>query len=321
MGECIYVRLGMFFHDLRLVMAGRSIGSECSLTARVAISVFLFICGTGSLLAAESPDVSETPKLSAENRSFVLGNVAYALLHEFGHAVIRDFDVPLLGLEENSADTLAAVSLILLDREHPDAGFGAALGVTALAQSLVWEMGLERSQADLILWNQHDLSAQRFARLVCLVYGSNPDRYGWVAEAAKMEATRAEGCEDEWGIAERAVVWVRDTYGIPPDKRASQPSAVIDVTYAKPRDTMETALMEVLRQSELLERLARFEQRQFAFAEPVTIKLSHCRVPNAYWDNEYREVVLCFELMNAFMKLADQPQVAAAIKRFQAHQR
>ncbi len=42
----------------------------------------------------------------------------------------------------------------------------------------------------------------------------------------------------------------------------------------------------------------------------------HARAPNAYWDVEYREVVLCFKFMTAFLTIADRPRVAAAIKRF-----
>ena len=49
-------------------------------------------------------------------------------------------------------------------------------------------------------------------------------------------------------------------------------------------------MTEILRQSELLERLARYMPSQFAFPEPITIRLTHCRAPNAYWDEEYREV-------------------------------
>ena len=294
--------------------------NDCRVIAAIAIVLLLTVRDTASSPAVAAPDVSETPTLSPADRSFVLGNVGFALLHEFGHVVIRTFDIPLLGLEENSADTLAAVSLILLDRERPEAGFGEVLGVTALAQEFVWESGLEREQSEVILWAQHDLSARRFARLVCLIYGSNPDRYAWVAKAADMQENRAEGCSDEWRIAERAMHWVRETYGIPPNKRASQPSAAIDVSYGTPLDPTETALTEMLRQSELLERLARYMQTQFAFPEPITIRLTHCRAPNAYWDEEYREVTLCFELMTALLKIADQPQVAAAVDRFRARQ-
>ena len=299
------------------VIAGRRIGNNCRVIASTAVVLLLAICvARSSSAAAAVPDVPETPTLSPADRSFVLGNVGFALLHEFGHVVIRTFDIPLLGLEENSADTLAAVSLILLDRERPEAGFGEVLGVTALAQEFVWESGLEREQSEVILWAQHDLSARRFARFVCLIYGSNPDRYAWVAKAAEMQENRSEGCSDEWRIAERATHWVRETYGIPPNKRASQSSAAIDVSYGTPLDPTETALTEMLRQSELLERLARYMQTQFAFPEPITIRLTHCRAPNAYWDEEYREVTLCFELMTALLKIADQPEVAAAVERF-----
>ena len=57
-------------------------------------------------------------------------------------------------------------------------------------------------------------------------------------------------------------------------------------------------------------------QTQFAFPGPIAIRLTHCRAPNAYWDEEYREVTLCFELMTALLKIADQPQVDAAVERF-----
>ena len=77
----------------------------------------------------------------------------------------------------------------------------------------------------------------------------------------------------------------------------------------------------MLRQSELLERSGPLHAGSNSpFPEPITIRLTHCRAPNAYWDEEYREVTLCFELMTALLKIADQPQVAAAVDRFRARQ-
>ena len=69
---------------------------------------------------------------------------------------------------------------------------------------------------------------------------------------------------------------------------------------------------------ELLERLARDMHTPFAFPEPI--RLTHCSAPNAYWDEDCRDVVLCFELMTAFLKIAGQPQVAAAVESFRARQ-
>lgn len=261
---------------------------------------------------AEAEDAPGRPKLSAGD-AFLLGNVVFALLHEFGHAIINDFDVPLLGLEENSADTIAAVTLVLLDREHPDAGLSMALGVTALVQAYTWDSGVEHDNSEVVLWAQHGLSAQRYARLVCLLYGSDPDRFGWVAKAAEMEDIRADGCEHEWSVAERAGNWLRDTYGVAAGEN-------IDVAYGAALNKSEKALLELLQQRRILERLAQLAQARFAFPEPLSVRLSHCRVPNAYWDPEYREIMLCYELMTEFLKFADRPEVAPLIERFHASQ-
>ena len=252
---------------------------------------------------------------------FVLGNVVFALLHETGHAVIGDFAVPILGLEENSADTIAAVTLVSLDRVDPNADFDLALGVTALVQAYVWEAGIEKEGAQVALWAQHGLSAQRFARLVCLLYGSDPQRYGWAAEAAGMAEIRADGCEQEWRVAERAVLWLRDNYGIAPGQRADVAPESIEVRYGPALNPGETADLELLQRHEVLPRLANLLQTRFAFPRPLTIHLNHCREPNAYWDPEYRELVLCYELMTAFRQFADRPEVSRLVEQFKAGQR
>lgn len=297
----------------------RSVGHASRVVCWIAILCWTVAASASSSAAGEgenAPVSPATPASSPASQSFVLGNVLFALLHEFGHAIIRDFDVPLLGLEEESADTIAAVSLMLLDRQQPRAGFGEALAVTALAQNYLWKTGLEHEGARVALWAQHGLSVQRYARLACLLYGSDATQYGWVVKAAEMEAIRAENCGEEWRIAERAVRWLRDTYGIAPSQRSSRPATEISVKYAKPLNADEGVLAELIQEKQLLEKLATAMQTSFAFPEPLTLKLSHCRVPNAYWDDEYREVVLCYELMEAFAKHGQQPEVTKVVERF-----
>ena len=199
-------------------------------------------------------------------------------------------------------------------------GFSTALGVTALVQAFVWESGVEREHTQVILWAQHELSAQRYARLVCLLYGSDPGRFGWVAEATDMGEIRAEGCVDEWRVAESAVLWVRGTYGIDPADRTVRQAADIGVKYGPPLDASEGKLMDLLKRHELLERTAESAENRFAFPEALVLKLSHCRVPNAYWDPVYREVVLCYELLTQFAELASRPEVSRVVARFYAGQ-
>jgi len=60
--------------------------------------------------------------LSAQKRqervAFVVGNLLFVLGHELGHAVIAEFDLPVLGREEDTADVYAiSKSLTIVNNE------------------------------------------------------------------------------------------------------------------------------------------------------------------------------------------------------------
>ena len=269
-----------------------------------------------STVASEPGDDAGKAALSPAEELFLTGNVLFALLHEAGHAIVDEFDVPILGLEENAADTIAIVSLILLDRDRQDARYSAAIGVTALVQSFVWQSGVEREYASTLLWAQHGLSAQRFARMVCLLYGSDSERFAWVAEAAEMDEIRTDGCEHEWETAERGYLWLFDTFGVPPEERAANTGERNTIKYGPARDAEETMLLELLQNKGVLPNLAQALESRFEFADSLTLRLTHCGVPNAYWDSDYAEIVLCYELMTAGLAHVERPEVARLVEQF-----
>ena len=57
-------------------------------------------------------------RLSAEEAarltSFVVGNLYFVLVHELGHAVINQLNLPVLGREEDAADSFATLSMLLI---------------------------------------------------------------------------------------------------------------------------------------------------------------------------------------------------------------
>jgi len=83
------------------------------------------------LLNAASPLAAADD--DADRIEFVIDNVVFVMLHEFSHLIIEDFDVPVLGNSEDAADTLAAVSLIRLDRARPEGDFRLIRSLFALA--------------------------------------------------------------------------------------------------------------------------------------------------------------------------------------------
>ena len=89
---------------------------------------------------ASSPD-----RVAPERAEFVIGNGYYVLLHEFAHIIIHDFDIPILGNEEDAADTLAATALIRLDKQMPVNDFRHTKMVLMAgdANRILWQRGLE----------------------------------------------------------------------------------------------------------------------------------------------------------------------------------
>ena len=75
---------------------------------------------------------------------FVLANLEFTLLHEFGHALIDDLQLPVFGMEEDAADRIAIIAMLGVRRFEPE------------QQMIPWLLAVASSLA------------QRSARCACL---------------------------------------------------------------------------------------------------------------------------------------------------------
>lgn len=277
------------------------------------------------LAGGAEPAVTPAPAPAAATE-FLVGNTVFVLAHEFGHAIIRDFNVPILGLEENSADTLAAGVLILAERAtaatDPDPhAFSRRLGMAAVGNVLTWRGGLEVANPDLIYWSQHDLSARRAARILCLLIGSDPERFGWLVDPELVPEVRAENCPDEYRLAEHAVQWVLRTYGRFAGGRPAEEGREIRIQYFDPATPAQARLLQRFRDRQVFETVAGFYDRAFRFPEPLTLRLLSCGTPNAYWDPGLRQLRFCYELLEVLDKLSVDPTVNRAYDALRRHER
>jgi hypothetical protein len=259
-------------------------------------------------------------ELDPETRAFIIGNAIFVVFHEFGHVLIRDFDVPILGLEENSADTLAAITLILADRAEPEREprLSEFLAMSALGNILLWQTGLEKSNEEVLYWATHDVSIRRAARTLCLLYGSDTEEFGWVAGAVDMAELRADWCEDEFDIAARAVNWVLETYGVPEGGASKTTADQITIRYRRPRNDQQQFIMERLQEWRVIENVVDFMSERFVLPDEAKVVVRDCGSPNAYWDPDYRELIFCYDLLEGLRKLGDAPQVQQLAARFEA---
>jgi hypothetical protein len=117
--------------------------------------------------------------------------VRFAFLHEIGHALIDVYNLPISGSEEDAADRCSAfINLTELGAD----GAGA---VIAAAEAF----GIESKNGSpdkRHLAGEHLLQEQRFYNSICLLYGSDAEKYGYLLEENYLPRERAEHCAQEY---------------------------------------------------------------------------------------------------------------------------
>ncbi len=115
----------------------------------------------------------------------------FVLVHEIGHALVHQLQLPIVGKEEDAVDNFAAIMII-------EAYENGAEIVASAADSWGF-MSADRpelSASDFA--DEHSLDAQRFHQTVCLIYGSDPVKNRKLAEIFQMDDRRVQLCVQEY---------------------------------------------------------------------------------------------------------------------------
>jgi hypothetical protein len=121
----------------------------------------------------------------------VPGVIRFTLLHEVGHALVHDLELPVLGREEDAADRFAAAYLLAGQSER------ALWGLTSAAQ-FFHELGSRSANS---MWDQHSSDRQRYGDLVCQLYGASPRSYAKYFGASVLPGERAARCGAEYRLS------------------------------------------------------------------------------------------------------------------------
>lgn len=117
--------------------------------------------------------------------------IRFAFLHELGHAVIDAYNLPVIGNEEDAADRCS--SYICLT-ELGDEGVRA---VMAAADAFAIESKV-RTPDSRHMADEHLLQEQRFYNTLCMIYGSNTDKYSFIVQENYLPKERAVRCPSEF---------------------------------------------------------------------------------------------------------------------------
>lgn len=230
-----------------------------------ALATALLLSGTP--LAAEEATEAQI--------AYVEGNVLSIFYHELGHAFIDILQLPVLGREEDAADTLSVV----MTNEFWEEDFARD---TAWAASTSWKLSAEENAgAEESYWGVHGLDLQRHYNHVCLFYGASPETREDFAAEFELPEERAEGCAEEYTLA--AESWG----GLLDQASEGAPGQSIKME-VDPADSLSILLGgEVAALNE-----------SYVLPQGLTVSLESCGEANAFYDPSSLSITMCTEYVD-----------------------
>lgn len=286
-----------------LAMPLRPAAADQSFPARVEEAASAF-AGQPGILAGTSEE--QRKRLVV----FLTGNLIFTLAHEFGHAVISEFGLPVLGREEDAADNFATLTLVQIGGSFAhQVMVDAARGLLVLGR----DDARTGAQDPVKFYDEHGLGPQRAGQIICLLYGSDPPAFEALARRAYLPTERRETCaadfqmmSDTWrqllsphlGRASQTL-WQR----LFRRSRDAAPATIMPVAYGEAPENLKPIRSFLVRLG-LLETVRDYAVQNFAFRAGIRLEAASCGEPNAWWDPQERKLTLCYELVVAMLPAA-----------------
>jgi hypothetical protein len=112
--------------------------------------------------------------------------------HEMGHALTDLFHLPMLGRAEDAADSFATIALLNAGSE-----FSINVLVQAARGLFLSDRRDRKQREELDFSDVHGLDRQRAYQIICLMIGSDQERFGELADWVRMPRERKRTCAND----------------------------------------------------------------------------------------------------------------------------
>lgn len=132
----------------------------------------------------------------------LVGQLMFAITHEFGHLAFDVYEVPVFGREEDAADNFATFMMLRFRVDGPRLIMGAAWAYHAFIKDY-----RENAKATLPLAafsSNHGQPEERFYNIECIAYGSDEKLYAGLVEKGYLPVSRAKYCKYEFEVLQFA---------------------------------------------------------------------------------------------------------------------
>ena len=216
----------------------------------------------------------------------------FALLHELGHAHVQEMGLPVLGREEDAADSYAIAALV---KVATDASDGVLVAATK-----GWFLDAERNQKEntsVPYYDAHSVDKVRAYQIVCLMVGSDLDKFAKLADAVKMPQDRQQSCAGDYSNAS----WSWEMALKPHLRAADHPMQKVNVTYGPPGD--HAIIAEALKGTGMMEMLVNYAANRFVWRRPIGFDVKSCGEPDLHWNLSTQRILVCYEMAQDFANL------------------
>jgi putative metallopeptidase DUF4344 len=136
----------------------------------------------------------EYPKITAHRLGELFAELEYfVLFHEVGHALVDQWDLPVVGREEDAVDAFSTIFMTEFVNEGEFALAGA---------DFFYYLAGSHQLDEVDFADEHSFDKQRAYSIACWVYGSNPTRYGFLRQF--LPVSRRVRCPDEYRKLKKA---------------------------------------------------------------------------------------------------------------------
>jgi hypothetical protein len=174
--------------DMRIHAVNGFVGPNYDPSTKTITLSYGFVNYVGDQLVKNFPELRKNQNELGKELAAVDG---FVLLHEFGHALIDVFSLPVLGKEEDAADSVATVFLTQTVKHGAQYAFDAAKFFNGLSAR-------QRKLAPAAYWDEHSLDKQRAYSIVCWIAGATEEDYTTVSQLGILSDTRLQRCPSEY---------------------------------------------------------------------------------------------------------------------------
>lgn len=229
-----------------------------------------------------------------EKWDFAFNTVIHILHHEIGHALIDQFDIPVIGQEEDAADGFATVAILETYDEPQPILLDAAASLFAMHDEAL-ESGAEQDY-----FGVHDLDIQRAYRIICVAHGYDPDGFADGVAEFELPQDRLETCA---GDADQAVAsWD----ALLEDAVRTEDGPGGQVTLEMVEVPEFAGLRKRLIETEIGAEMVKWLDESYDWPEPLHVRFDACGEENAFYSPDDVEITMCYEFILYLRLLADK---------------